>query len=148
MAAPTITAADVRKWGIAGSAFDDIDDKQLQDDCDQSWDEVEGYLRANGGIGLPLPADKVPLTLKQKACVLMSWNMMCVRGFDPTSSTDTVIRMRYEDALAWLEKVAAGKIQPIPFTADGNLDDATPDVEEGGAVVVSEDDRGWRDLLL
>ena len=143
-----ISAKDVKKWGIAAAAFDGIDARELQDDCDAAWDEVEGYLRAAGNIALPLPPEKIPLTLKKKACIVMSWDMMCVRGFDPTSSTDATIRVRYEDALAYLDKVAAKKIQPIHTNDEGNSDDATPDVEEGGSIVVSDADRGWRTSLL
>ncbi|MEN6535498.1 MAG: phage protein Gp36 family protein [Bryobacteraceae bacterium] len=144
-----IILEDLLRWGIKSEAIASLE--LTESDMEQPWDEVLSYLRAAPNITLPLTADQVTLTLKQKACVLMTWNIMSVKGFDPTANAqDAVLRMRYEDAITWFEKVAAGKIQPIPpaEVEEDPVDDGTVTGSDSGGVVTSEASRGWRDALL
>ena len=142
-----IILEDLAKWGIRSDAFElsELDES----DMEQAWDEVEGYLRSSPSITLPLTVEQITLTLKQKACVLMTWNIMCVQGFDPTNNAqDAVIRLRYEDAIAWFGKVASGKINPIPTPPETPSTDDDDDTDESGGVVISEASRGWSTTYL
>jgi phage gp36-like protein len=96
-------------------------------------DLADGYLAQR----YTLPITGWGSDLRRVVCHIASWDLMCRRGFDPESSSDVAIRKRYEDAIRWLEMVAAGKISPVGIV------DSTPDVDERGPQAYSEEPRGW-----
>lgn len=139
----SITRADLGDASLVVEALTNVSDTAIDAALTSAWEEAEGYLRT-AEYGLPLPAESVTTTLKRKACALAEWELFGRGGLDPTSGANELLRLRYEDAVSWWEKVAAGKVQPIPRTAEGLSNDATPTVEEtptgaaaGGA------SRGW-----
>lgn len=87
--------------------------------------KIDSYLR--GRYKLPVSGD-VP-ELKDVNCILAAYSVVSIRGFDPEAEQNKNIRLRYEDSLEWLERLADGKV---------NLDtavDATPGKEDGGPIV-------------
>ena len=50
-------------------------------------------------------------------CKLAAYELFCVRGFNPGAGSDVNIRMRYEDACAWLRDVARGSVHPTIETS-------------------------------
>lgn len=83
---------------------------------------------------LPIVAWGTDLT--QAICKIAGYDMLSVRGFNPDGD-DANVRTRYEDASSWLDDVVAGEINPV------GLVDSTPDVEDDGAIVLSNPARGW-----
>lgn len=95
---------------------------------------VDGYLAKR--FTLPLSAWGDDVT--RATCAVAAWDSLTVRGFNPNSPADVAVRMRYEDIVRWLEKVASGAVVPQGIV------DATPTVRERrGAAVVSRPRRGW-----
>lgn len=130
------------RLGVVDEAVGHLSTEAQQEVLDSAQDTVDSYLRA-AGYGVPLPAQSAPLSIRRAECQIAAWDMLSVPGADPTTDADDTIKERAAAALEWLEGVVAGKIQPIPLTAEGTAADATPEVEEGGAVVVTEPSRGW-----
>ena len=67
---------------------------------------------------------------------IAAYRFMVSTGYAPEGK-DELIRMNYEDAIRWFEKVSQGKIKP------DDIVDSTPTVEDGGAFVVTKPLRGW-----
>jgi phage gp36-like protein len=92
---------------------------------------ADSYLRAR--YTLPLTAWDEALTWAVAA--IAAYDLMAVRGYDPARGADEVLRLRYEDAIRWLERVAAGVVSP-------EMQDSTPDVREGAFFAVTSP-RRW-----
>jgi len=91
-----------------------------------------GYLGAR--FSLPLHAWGYDLT--GHTASVAAYRFMVSKGYAPEGS-DEHIRKMYEDAIAWFERVAKGELTP------GDIVDSTPDISEGGPVIVSTKPRGW-----
>lgn len=147
MASP-LTQADLEAYSKAVSVLD-VSNDELAAALESAWEEAEGYLRT-AEYSLPLPEESITTTLRRKACALAEWDLFCRAGFDPTSSTNELLRVRYEDAVKWWQKVASGDIEPIPRGAEGLSVDGTPTVEEGPFATASSSTtpRGWSTDML
>lgn len=131
---------DVSALGLSDEATKQVTatsaDKRARALIAQS-DVVFGYLKQ---------AEKTPaLTwgddIRRAAAVLAAYDIICETGFDP-NEYDANFRTRYEDVIKWLEKVAAGEVDPSPGDPDDD-DDDDDDTDSGGAFVVTEPKRGW-----
>ncbi|MCC6213734.1 MAG: DUF1320 family protein [Polyangiaceae bacterium] len=128
------TTADFAELGLPGQATADWPGTSVEAALDAASARVDSYLRKRYGVPIPAPgADLVETT-----CALAAWTVLCTRGFDPMRPGDQSVRQRYEDAVAWLEAVAAGKVEPVDAA-----DDATPATDEGAPTVESDEERGW-----
>jgi hypothetical protein len=75
--------------------------------------------------------------LRGAVCKIAAYNLMSRRGFAPQAgNADEAFLERYQQAVRWLEMVAAGR-------AVLSVIDSAPEVNEGGAAVYSEARRGW-----
>jgi len=138
--------SDFGRWsGIPADAYADRQEN-VQPFLDSAYDEMLGYFRsANPPITLPIPKASVTLMLKKVECWIAAWSMVCDIGFDPTSKSDEIYRTQYEDAVAWLTKVAAGKITPVaPPPTDPN---SPSDLDDSSAAIVSDTPRNWGALV-
>lgn len=134
-------------FGIRADALVDVPSADQEEALEAASETVDGYLRT-AGYGVPIPTASLTRDIKRAVCRIAAWDLLSeARGFAPSSSSDVnsdlAVRTNYEDAIAWLRDVAKGVIQPIPLNSSGANADATPDAEEGGAVVVTEESRGW-----
>jgi hypothetical protein len=104
------------------------------------YDTCNGYFRA-GGYPVPIPTANVGFDVKRAECAVAAWTTIDVDGAEPDSESDKALRQAYEDAIKWLEGVAARKI--LPFPAD--LEETVPETERigGGVELQSDDQRGW-----
>ncbi len=69
---------------------------------------ADAYLRDRYNLPLSAPYDQ---SLVDAVCQLASWRLMQRRGFNPNTPGDAVIRVGYEDAIAFLKRVANGQAQ-------------------------------------
>lgn len=93
---------------------------------------VDSYLR--GRYRLPL-SSPYPQEIIHVVCNLAAYSVLSIRGFDPTNGQDANYRMKYDDAMAWLERVAGGRVS-LALEAD-----ATPTAHDGGPIVSSRSTR-------
>jgi phage gp36-like protein len=140
MATIYATRADLQQLGLNASALQQIDTATQDVALSAASSLADSYLNAR--FALPLRSYGRDLT---RAVVhIASYDLMVIRGYNPESGSDVVIKERAEAARAWLEKIAEGEI--VPAVVDSSdLDAATG----GGAAIVSTaEPRGWTDVVV
>jgi len=100
----------------------------VDDHLEAASGQIDSYLR--GRYRLPLVAP-YPQEIVRVTCALAAYSVLSVRGFDPENGADKNVRMRYEDAVSWLNQMAEGKVN-LPLTAD-----STPTAHDGGPILRS-----------
>ena len=93
---------------------------------------ADGYLASR----FKLPLASWGTDLRIAVASVAAWTTLCMRGFNPDSPGDSVIRQRRDDAEKWLDKVSRGSIVP-------GIVDSTPTTQEAGPRVSSGALRGW-----
>ena len=83
----------------------------LQQALDDASTEIDGYL----GTRFRLPLTDVPALLDRLACDIAMYRMQVLRPIHDLSEA----RLRYDDAIAMLTKVAAGQLS-LGVASDGN----------------------------
>jgi phage gp36-like protein len=127
------TQVDLKQVGISSEVTAGVTSSDLDAALQRASDWCDGYLRKV----YTLPIVAVTGDLKRATCMIAAWDILgAIVGFSPEDAANIVWRQRYEDAIKWLEGVAAGKI-------DAGLTDSTAGVEEGGPVVSTSTPRGW-----
>lgn len=95
---------------------------------------INGYLQSR----YPLPLNAVPANLSQYCADIARYYL-----YDNTASA--AVEKRYEDALAWLDKVATGKINIGPDEAGepAAQSNNTASVESAGTVFGRQGSKGF-----
>ncbi len=97
---------------------------------------ADGYLGGSGRYTLPLTAWGDDLRLA--VCQLAAWDLMSVsRGFNPETPSGAMWMTRRDEAMRWLEGVAAGRVVPAGIV------DSSPALTETGVAIYTEPQRGW-----
>jgi phage gp36-like protein len=102
---------DLALLGIQEGALDDATVEKLAANLLSATSDVDDALNTI----YTLPLTTWPSSLKQRASDIATWRVMKAIGFQPQGS-DEVIRLSFEDAVKWLEKVAQRKIVPAGLT--------------------------------
>jgi phage gp36-like protein len=118
---------DLGSFGITRAVINDLLTPHAQaDGCITASDEADGYL--GGRYTLPMLAwDKTLSAQVARMAVKYGFD---VCGWQPDGPND-VIMGNHSAALKWLMRLQDGKLEPPGMV------DSTPDVFEGGSVVVS-----------
>jgi phage gp36-like protein len=118
---------DFTRYGLPDGATEGVEVSIIADACLAATDEADGYIA--GAYVLPLTAwDEA---LRKHCTKLAVWTVMTRRGFDPEQGPDKILKVDYDNAIAWLKRLQDGKLRPPGIV------DSTPQVFEGGASVVS-----------
>ena len=96
---------------------------------------VNGYLVDQFVLPLVPP---YPQDLIRCVCIIATWDLLSLRGFDPTAGPDPVFEARYRHQVAWLEAVQAGRVTPNAIQ-----DSAGGTVRKGGARITTTSARGF-----
>lgn len=141
------TLTDLDKHGIA--ALGSVDTTTQQAALDAASALADSYL--NDRVDTPITSPSLDLVMA--VVNVASWNLLCRRGFNPESVADSAVRMRYEDAIRWFEKVAAGSVTPACVKAQADspgiggpmvLQPTVTSTANGPQVVASAPSaRGW-----
>lgn len=121
------TEAEFAALGLPAAALDGFAGS-VTDHLDSASGIIDSHLR--GRYVLPL-SQPYPPEIVQTACKIAAESLISIRGFDPEDGRNRNIRLRYDDAMAWLKQVAAGEVN-LPLESD-----ATPMVHDGGPRVRS-----------
>lgn len=130
------TSADMALLGLPQSVLDRAEAKSpgsVAKAISAANARAAGYLAQRYALPLSVWGDD----LREQVCALAGWRVLCVVGFNPENPADAAARAAYLDAVKWFEAVASGQ------AALADVVDATPDVEEFGAVVYTDAARGW-----
>jgi len=115
-----------------GDALDGADAQKLNRALIAASGTAAGYL----GNQYTLPLVSWGEDVTRHTASIAAYLFMVSTGYAPEGK-DELIRLNYEDAIRWFEKVSTGKVKP------DDIVDSTPTVEEGGACVVTRPLRGW-----
>jgi phage gp36-like protein len=92
---------------IQADALEDEQEEKLSRALLSATSDIDDALNVN----YPLPLTTWPPSITQRCADIGTWRVMKAIGFQPDGS-DEVIRMSFDDATKWLEKVAQRKIIP------------------------------------
>ena len=81
---------------------------QQQMFLDEAKSHIDSLIDVCSDITLPLAPPFDPMLIRCNVAISV-WNMLAWRGYNPESPTDVSIRVRYEDCLKWLDKIATGR---------------------------------------
>lgn len=127
------TIEQLGRLGSAGAALAAMDAADVEPALQAASDLADSYLRQR--YTLPLTAWGDELT--RAVCSLAAYDLLSNRGYDPGAGDNSNIRLRYEDAIAWLKDVAKGALSPDV------TDSAVAGVEDDGPIVYTNTRRGW-----
>lgn len=125
------TLADLASCGLPASALASISDSDKQVALDDHSAEADTYIGDKYQLPLIAPYDR---TLVRMVCFRAAWDLLCLRGFNPSDPTDSVVGQRADHALKWLERVSNGQ-------ARLNVTQSAP--ESAQPDVYTNTDRGW-----
>lgn len=138
------TTTDLAKY-CTSKVFAAVTTQQQQAALDAASAVADGYLAAQ--FTLPITGT-LTQDLVRQVCNIAAYDLITQRGYNPEAGADANWRLRYEDAIRWLEQVAAGKVSPAladsstgpdSMVAQSGLDDFG-----GPTVITPPHQRGWR----
>lgn len=116
------TTSDLGNLGLPSAALVNVSSTVQDAHLRAQGDRIDTYLRAHHTLPLTAP---YPREVVEANSVMAGYSILSsYRGFDPAGA-DENFRLRYEDAIAWLRDLAAGR---------AHLDEAadtTPATSEG-----------------
>lgn len=98
------TVAQFRLRAPQAQAFVQLTDALISATIEERSRWLDGYLSRK--FVLPLITWQSDLTQKVIDCV--AYDVMMTRGFNPDSPSDAHLRMRFEDAQKWADKIPLG----------------------------------------
>jgi phage gp36-like protein len=100
------TLADLQIAGIPPAAFATLKEIQINGALINASAVADTYLRDRYNLPLAEPYDGA---LRMYVCHLATFELMALRGYDPETPGDAVIKTRYDNATNWLTRVAKGQ---------------------------------------
>ncbi len=124
--------SDLARLGVGAAATAGISTADIVAALDAASSLAGSYLSAQFTLPLLSWGDD----LRRCVCMIAAYDLIGGnRGFNPEQGADVTLRLRYEDAIKWLERVAAGTIVPT-----GIVDS---DADTDGPLMESEAPLGW-----
>jgi hypothetical protein len=117
---------------VPGFALSSVSEEQKLRACIVGSVEAEGYLAS----AYETPILAWGADVEEKTALLCAAKLFSHRGRDPEGPDKGVFDAAAE-AVTWFNRIANGKLKPPGIV------DSTPEVFEGGSVVVSKPSRGW-----
>lgn len=127
------TLDDLNRLGIAPAALRGLDDGTKEAALTAASSLADGYLRSQ----FVLPLSSWGDDLRRAVVGIATYDLISHRGYDPERLGNEVLRERYDDAIRWLERVAAGTISPAGIT------DAEPETDNAAPIVYTPPRRMW-----
>ena len=118
------TLDDFIASGLPLGALNSIDKSAWQQMLVKQSSHAASYIGCKYTLPLSPPYDP---QLVDAVCQLAAWRLICLRGFNPESDGDKVIRQGFLDAREWLVRVANGQAQ-IQVVTQATPESLQPDV--------------------
>lgn len=127
------TRADLTRLSLPAAALAGVPEADQDAALEAASDLADSYLAARYTLPLVSWQDD----LRRAVCAIAAYDLMVRRGFSPQGA-DEQLRLRYEDALRWLDLVARGLVSPA-------IEDSAPGDDGAGPVGYTRPKRGWRE---
>jgi phage gp36-like protein len=98
-------------FGISVAALSPIPTNVQDDQCEAASREVDGYLEARYGTG-STPLLAFDTIIKSITGRIAAYKLLSIRGYNPASGADLIIRQNYLDALSECEKIGKQQLHP------------------------------------
>lgn len=129
------TIAQLRQLGLDAYSLDQMATADKQVGLDAASARIDSALATQ--FTLPI-LEPYPLDIIECECVLASWTLLMVRGYNAPTGVDENIRKRYEYWEAYLDKVSKGELVPnVVDSGTGTAAGAT------GPSVITATQRGY-----
>jgi phage gp36-like protein len=120
--------APSQSFQVGGVAISNL---TLQAELDAVSAEADGYIGPRGMLPLLTP---YPPDLVRNVCTIAAYNILSVRGLNPIGP-DSNLRLRYVDAMKWLEKIRTQGVSPLfLFSSDTSRTHTMPFVSSSSVV--------------
>jgi phage gp36-like protein len=137
------TLADLTNVGLPATALTNVPSGTQQASLDAMSSRMDDYF--GGRYSMPLLS--WPFSLNYCCAVMAAYDLMVVRGYNPSAGADVNFRDRYEDQIRWLEQVQRQCAHPAVVQSPSSTNYAAPQVISSSVVsVVSgcrRPTRGW-----
>jgi phage gp36-like protein len=111
------TKQDIINTGLPAAALENVTDSSITEALVNASSVADSYLAST----YTLPFNTINGALTQRTAEIAAWLIVATRGFNPSDPRDTVIRMRYDDAIKFFDRVSARRA-----TLVGVVDSASP----------------------
>lgn len=126
------TTDDLARVGLTAAAMARFTAPTPLEALEGASDLADSYLAQQYALPLKAWGDD----LRRAVLSIAVYDLMSAQGMTP-HARDENYRLRYLDAIKWLEGVGQGTTVPVGVV------DSTTDSSEGGAAVYSDPLRGW-----
>lgn len=127
---PLISDAELLSLGIASNALGSIPSA----DRDVAREAASGFVLSYYQKRFCLPLVSWEFDTKLATAQIARWLLIARRGYDPSKGNDQAILDGYDKAVAWLDKVRTGAVEPVGIV------DSTPEVHEAAPLVSTSTD--------
>lgn len=100
------TLTDLSNCGLPAAALASLSNTVKQAALDDYSAEADTYLGDKYQLPLGTPYDR---TLVRAVCHLAAWDLLTIRGYNPSDPTDAVVAGRAQLAREWLVRVSNGQ---------------------------------------
>ena len=129
------TLADLYVFGLPLVAMGSVLVATQQRCLDGRNDFADDKFRARYRLPLVPP---YPDSLKQNICMLAAWDILMIRGYNPSAAADVNIAARGEMAMKWFDDVERQRAHPNVTEASGGSDPGY-----AAPLVISKTLQGW-----
>jgi len=102
------SSTDLTTFGLPLTALGQLTAAQIAGALDVASQKVDSYLR--GRYALPLLAWGSEIT--EATAKIAAYNLLTIRGYNPAAGADINIKLRFDDAITWLNKVQRQAAHP------------------------------------
>ncbi len=134
MAVAYAVLADLYVFGLPLVAMGSVSTATQQRVLDGRNDYADDKLRAR--YRLPL-IEPYPESLKQNICMLAAWDLLMIRGYNPSAAADVNIATRGEMAMKWFDDVERQRAHP------NVVESTSPTPGYAAPMVISKPLQGW-----
>lgn len=127
--------SDLTAFGISSDALDAMDPADILRSLQGSSAVIDSAMRSR----YTLPFTRVGLDVARCCCIISVYDLLVVRGYNPSAGADENLLLRVQQERSWLKQVAAGLMTPDVADSSGDV----TQTEGTRGRVVSAPSRGW-----
>lgn len=137
---------DLTNVGLPANALATLTTQQISAALQSASDRADAAFRARYGIN-SVPLVTVDSTIVQAVAKMAAYELMVVRGMKPGGPDWELFKTRYDDAIAYLDRIQRQQAHPLVTLAGGASAPQQPNLASSSVVNLSNGasgtNRGW-----